>query len=206
MEPVAPPPPGFDAPPSLWEEVRTGWTSPGRHYHTLQHLGETLAQYREVQQGPGWRQPREVFLALLAHDLVYDVTRQDNEAQSAMWGARWAERLGLQPERVAALVNATASHGGAQMSPQATQDTDLLLFLDCDLAVLGASPARYAEYARGVAAEYAPLYPEPLFRAGRLRFVQSMLAQPQVFHTQFFRDRLEAAARANLQTELSALR
>jgi predicted metal-dependent HD superfamily phosphohydrolase len=199
MEPLAPP--GFVAPASLWEEVQTGWSSEGRHYHTLQHLTEALAQYHAVRQGPGWRQPLEVFLALLAHDIVYDVKRQDNEAQSALWGARWAERLGLDSARVAALVHATASHGG---SPP-VQDTDLLLFLDCDLSILGAGPERYAQYVRDVAAEYAPMYPEPLFRAGRMRFVQSMLRQEHVFHTAFFQELLEPRARENLERELEAL-
>jgi predicted metal-dependent HD superfamily phosphohydrolase len=200
MQPLSPPP-GFVAPASFWEEVQTGWTSEGRHYHTLQHLAETLARYHEVQQGPGWRQPLEVYLALLAHDLVYDVKRKDNEARSAQWGARWAEQLGLDAARVAALVEATASHGAAPP----VQDTDLLLFLDCDLSILGAPPERYLAYTRGVMAEYAPLYPEPLFRAGRMQFVKSMLDHEHVFHTAFFRERLEAAARANLQRELAAL-
>lgn len=193
-------PANLDAPDSLWEEVERGYSSSGRHYHTLQHLDEVLQRYTEVAYGPGWSAPREVYLALLAHDIVYDVTRADNEAESATWGARWADALGLDAPRVSQLVLATAH----TPRPQAS-DRDLLHLIDCDLSVLGAAPGRYEAYERGVAAEYEPIYPGPLYRQGRRHFLEGLLAREHIFSSPFFRERLEAQARINLARARDAL-
>ena len=193
-------PTGFDAPSALWEEVERGYSSSGRHYHTLQHLDEVLQRYSEVARGPGWSAPREVFLALLAHDIVYDVSRSDNEPESAKWGERWATALGLDAARVSLLVLATAH----TPRPQAS-DRDLLHLIDCDPSVLGAAPGRYEAYERGVAAEYEPIYPGPLYRQGRRHFIEGVLAREHIFSSPFFRERLEALARINLARARDAL-
>jgi predicted metal-dependent HD superfamily phosphohydrolase len=187
----------------LWAAVEAAYTSPGRHYHTLTHLRALGGWFTEVGRGgPGWRDPESVFAALLAHDAVYDVRSTDNEARSALLCRQWcADWLGIDSAAAERCVLATAGHAG----PPAADDPDLLLFLDCDLSILGADPTSYEAYARGVEAEYLPVAPEPIYRAGRAAFLQNMLAKPNVFRTEFFRERLEDRARLNLATELRAL-
>ena len=78
------------------------------------------------------------------------------------------------------------------------------LFLDCDMAVLGAAPAAYDAYERGVAQEYAALPPE-LYAAGRRRFLEGLLAREHLFLSERFRLRYEHAARENLRRALHVL-
>jgi predicted metal-dependent HD superfamily phosphohydrolase len=194
-------PPGWPADPGLWAEARAAYASAGRHYHTWAHVADVARWFGIVAaEGPGWRSPVDVFCAVLAHDAVYDVTRADNEAASAELARRWChERLGRDPEAAVRMVLATAGHG----APPPSGDADLLSFLDCDLAILGAAPDGYDRYAAGVEAEYTAFLPVELYRAGRKRFLERMVAQEHLFHTPFFRARLGDAARANLRRELA---
>jgi predicted metal-dependent HD superfamily phosphohydrolase len=169
-----------------------------RHYHTLQHLRECLAH---CEAGASLaRRPAEVELALWFHDAVYDPQRDDNEERSADWAARAVRAAGCAAEvaeRVRALVLATKTH-------EATgDDPDTRLLLDIDLAILGAAPARFADYERQVRAEYGHV-PEDQFRAGRARVLARFLARPRIYATDAFHDALEARARGNLQSSLSA--
>ena len=69
------------------------------------------------------------------------------------------------------------------------------------MAILGAKPAAFARYERGVALEYAHL-PEELFRIGREHFVRRLLDADAIFLSSRFRHRLEERARANLLRSL----
>ena len=53
--------------------------------------------------------------------------------------------------------------------------------------------------------EYAHV-PDAEFVAGRSAILPDLLAKPTLFHTAYARDRWEAAARANVGAELSAMR
>ena len=78
------------------------------------------------------------------------------------------------------------------------------LLSDADLAVLAAPPDRYASYVAGVREEYAHL-DEETFRRGRAQVLASFAERPALFSTDHARDRWEAAARANLASELAGL-
>lgn len=187
---------------ALWDRVVQAYRSPGRHYHTLDHVLDVAARYREVSAGPGWQDPATVLLAVLAHDAVYVPGAIDNEARSAALAQTWAGQVpGADAERAAALVLATANHRGG---PSPGQDLDLDHFLDCDMAVLGADPRAYDAYAAGVAAEYAPVVGADAFAAGRAGWIRGALGAERLFRSAWF-GRLEAAARGNLRRELAGL-
>src|SRR5436190_6446236 len=137
-------------PPGMRTALEAAYAQPPRAYHSFAHVGEVLAQYDAVASGPGWMQPDEVFLAILYHDAVYEAGRRDNEARSAALAreaiARWLPGQGIDAARVAHLVEATARHGA--LSPE-TVDREAALFLDCDMAILGAEPARFDAYDAG---------------------------------------------------------
>jgi predicted metal-dependent HD superfamily phosphohydrolase/AcrR family transcriptional regulator len=187
-----------DLPASAWSVIAAGYTAPGRHYHTLEHLAEMARGWREVAAGPGWADPRASWLALLFHDVVYDVAGApgDNEDRSAAM----LEALVPDASAAARLVRLTATHGKAE---GAALDADAAHFLDCDVAILGAPPARFARYEAQIAAEYAPLVPLAAYRAGRRAFLARMLTLPRIFRSDRFHQRLEARARANLADALA---
>lgn len=187
-------------PPPLLAEVRTAYGQPPRAYHNFTHVQALLRHYRDVATGPGWRQPLEVLLAVLFHDAIYEAGRGDNEQRSAQLAqvaiGRWLADADVDVARVMALIELTARHGSLRGEEL---DHDAALFLDADMAILGAPPAVFDAYDRGIAEEYRGKVPGFLFRLNRRRFLKNVLAQPRIFFSDFFHSRYDAAARANLR-------
>jgi len=67
------------------------------------------------------------------------------------------------------------------------------------MAILGAPAAVFDAYDRGIAEEYAGHVPGFVFRLNRRRFLKQVLGQPRIFLSDFFHQRLDAAARDNLR-------
>src|SRR5690606_28964977 len=66
---------------ALWHEAERAHSTQVRHYHTLAHLEDLHAKL-----GPLRGQlldPDAVTLAIVYHDIVYRVSRKDNEERSA---------------------------------------------------------------------------------------------------------------------------
>lgn len=192
----------FACPPQLEAALRAAYAEPPRAYHDFSHVEEVLGHMASV---PHWNDPAAVALAVLFHDAIYVAGRSDNEARSAALAAACVSahlpELRVDVARVEHLIRLTARHGRLA---RGDVDPEAALFLDCDMAVLGADPARYAAYERAIAEEYRAL-PAELFRAGRAQFLKSLLAKPHIYLSEWFADRLEAKARANLARALSAL-
>jgi len=186
--------------PAQWAELHAAYASPPRAYHHWGHIEAVMRHYAEVAAGPGWTQPREVALALLFHDAVYEPGRRDNEARSAELAratlARWWPDAGIDHERVAGLIELTARHG--QLAP-ADVDPEAALMLDCDMAILAAPAEGFEAYDQAIAEEYRGHVPAFLFRINRRRFLRDLLARPRIFLSDYFHQRLDAAARANLR-------
>ena len=189
--------------------LREAYASPPRAYHHFGHVQDVLTHYRAVDVGPGWHRPVEVWLAVLYHDAVYVPGRGDNEAASARLAVehieRWWPQAGIDAQRVADLILMTARHGAldAEAAGPGEAGEDARLFLDCDMAILGATPEVFAAYDRAIAEEYSAV-PRWLYRIKRRRFFKTLLASERIFLSDFFRDRIEAPARDNLRATLSA--
>lgn len=170
---------------------------PQRRYHTLQHLRECLDHLQPVLGLAA--HPGELELALWFHDAVYDVKGKDNELRSAQWAADELVRGSAstdQAQRVHALIMATC-HTTATPA-----DEDSQLLVDIDLAILGAAPARFAEYEAQIRAEYRWV-PGPIYRMKRRSVLQGFLGRPAIYGTAHFRVLYEAQARVNLQGALA---
>lgn len=189
----------------LFAVVERAWSAPGRAYHSVEHLTELLHRCREVDADVGWASPVDVFLASLFHDAIYEPLRADNEVRSA---ALASEQIAAEPSlrdaslaRVVQWIEATARHGA---HPPRSVDDDEGMFLDADMAILGADEDRYRRYVVDVRTEYAAV-PEEAFIRGRRSFVRGVLASPAVFVSPYFRARFEDVSRDNLARELDWL-
>ena len=115
-----------------------------------------------------------------------------------VWRLRGCSRraLGsaLDPAKVEHLVRLTARHGHLQPSDVTSEEA---LFLDCDLAILGAPTAEFDRYEADVAREYASL-PEEVYVAGRRAFLEQLLQRERRFLSPYFHARRDRAACANL--------
>lgn len=176
---------------TLCAQLLARYAEPQRKYHTQQHLGECLAAFeraRDLAERPG-----EVELALWFHDAVYEVTRHDNEEQSAQWARRELLADGVAEavaQRVYLLVMATRHTAVPTLG-------DEQLLVDIDLSILGADAARFAQYEQQIRDEYA-FVPAWLFRRKRKAILQTFLDRPRIFSTDTFHTELEPRARANL--------
>ncbi|MET1023701.1 MAG: hypothetical protein ABWX87_05265 [Pseudoxanthomonas sp.] len=189
----------LDLPAAQRADLEAAYASPPRPYHNFQHVLEVLRHYDVVADGPGWRQPREVQLAVLYHDAIYVAGRSDNETRSAQLAreaiACWLPGQDVDADRVVQLIEWTARHGG--LTPEDV-DKEAALFLDCDMAILAAAPEVFDAYDRGIAQEYRAVVPGWIFRRKRRQFLKGLLARERIYLSDFFHARLDAAARANL--------
>jgi predicted metal-dependent HD superfamily phosphohydrolase len=176
---------------AIFSALIAAYREPQRKYHTLQHLRECLALC-EANRSLATH-PVEVEIGLWFHDAVYEVKGADNEERSAEWARAVITRSGADAaiaERIYSLVMVTR-HTGVP----ATSDEQLLV--DMDLAILGASGPRFAEYERQIREEYAYV-PEALFGEKRGFILRSFLERERIFGTPHFHAELDAQARTNL--------
>ncbi|MET0386143.1 MAG: hypothetical protein ABW321_09310 [Polyangiales bacterium] len=192
----------FECPPQLIAALRSTYAVPPRAYHNFSHVEEVLGH---MASAPRWSDPASVALAILFHDAIYEAGKPDNEARSAQLAEvqinahlpAWVARI----TRVRELILLTARHGRLS---RGDVDPDAAMFLDCDMAVLGAEPTRYAHYERAIADEYSAVPPE-LYRVGRAQFLQAVLTKPNIYLSPWFQARFELRARENLAAALREL-
>lgn len=174
------------------------WAEPHRGYHDLGHLHEVLV-HLDVLAESGERFGRPAVLAAWFHDAVYRGRPGQDEADSAELARAELDARGVAAaDEVARLVRVTAAH-----LPDVA-DSDAAALCDADLAVLAASPRRYARYVAGVRREYPHVTDED-FRRGRAEVLRRLLGRGHLFTTTTGRRRWERPARDNVALELTSL-
>lgn len=185
---------GADA---LGEALIRAWDEPQRHYHNRSHLIWLLDE--ADRRSTLIRDPAFVAYAIWFHDAVYEPGHPDNEKFSADWA-----RTSLldQPDlasRVARVIEMTKNHAEGEATG------DAALFLDMDIAILGAPWETYCAYAAGIRAEY-PHIVDPAFAGGRGAFLEKQLTHARLFRTDVYENELSDQARANMRWELEEMR
>lgn len=178
----------------FYDALAAAYGEPHRAYHTLAHIAHMFAALDEVPLSDP-----AVHWATWYHDICYRPGDLTNERRSAEVARAALAGIGVGPRlggRVAQLIEATRDHG------KSPGDSAQELFLDADLAILGAPADEYAVYARAVRAEYGGI-PDLLYRRGRKAFLQRMLGRDSIFLSEHFRRRYETQARGNLAEELA---
>ena len=178
-----------------WPHIEAAYSAPGRHYHTLTHL---CTVYDELHDRYATEIPQATVLTLFFHDIIYNTLRGDNEKRSAAHAEKmmldWKADCAL-IAKVSDMISATASHE--------SDDPETQLFLDADMAILGADYATYRVYITDVRKEYN-IYPDLLYYPGRKKFVETTLKRDRIFLTDHFYNKYEAQARINLTHELNS--
>jgi predicted metal-dependent HD superfamily phosphohydrolase len=180
---------------NLFQSICSHYAESARQYHTLQHLSECLDLFESVMYLA--IHPAEVEMALWFHDAIYNTASQDNEAQSAKWARSELSKAGVLPEkidRIQSMIMATC-HTALPMT------IDECLLVDIDLAILGSSTERFAEYEQQIRSEYN-FVPEPIFNQKRQEILQGFLDRSTIYSTEYFQDKLELLARANIKRSI----
>ena len=196
----------------LGESLLQAWEQPHRAYHHSGHLSQMLANldrlYAHRTQGST---PLALVLAAWFHDAVYEGAPGEDERRSEQLAVASLEPLvvaGLLDEEelqlVRLLIRATAAHELPESTelPAGYNPADIQFFLDADMAILAAEPARYRRYLRGVRSEYSH-FDDEAFRTGRTTFLHSVLERERIFLSERARELWEEPARVNLRAELT---
>jgi predicted metal-dependent HD superfamily phosphohydrolase len=180
----------------LWAEIVTSYSTPGRYYHTLNHLDHIsnglTAVKNEIQN---WQ---TIIAAVAYHDIVYNPLHHDNEEKSASLAFDRLTQLGWP----AAPIEECYGHIIATKHHQYADKTDTNYFTDADLSILGAEADHYLEYSTQVRKEYQ-VYPDDIYIPGRKKVLIHFISMESIFKTRYFRLRYEDQARKNISMELA---
>lgn len=185
---------GADA---LGEALIGAWDEPHRSYHDRTHLVWLLDEADRL--GPRIQDRVFVGYAIWFHDAVYQPGESDNEAVSADWARAFLAATHDLAARVGRAIEMTRDHAEGEA------ESDAALFLDMDIAILGAASETYRRYAAGVRREFG-VYPDAAFSVGRARFLEKQLARKRTFRTDYYEKGLGESARANMAWELEEMR
>lgn len=194
----------LEAPRTVTETVGAklarAYASPLRAYHTKAHILFLINEIR--RHDAAITDPDRLVFAAFFHDAIYRPWRDDNEARSAAFASlalpdlRASEALTWSVRR---LIVWTADH----VAPEEA-DADDLLFLDMDMAILGAPAAEYEAYATAIRREYW-FAPPKRYRTGRAAFLTGVLERERVFRTEAYEAERGRQARENMTRERDRL-
>ena len=184
--------------------IRNRYHKPLRYYHTFEHPREmfgTLLEHRDLVRDIG-----TVGWAILYHDVFYDSRAEHgtNEELSARLAEQELPAIAGNDitKRVAHYTRETVHHTAG------LDDSDLDLFLDIDLTILGSDSERYDRYAADIRKEYGHVS-DDAYRLGRIAILESLANRVEsqgLFKVQRLRDQYEAQAQENIAREIDILR
>lgn len=179
----------------LVTEIVQQYSKSNRHYHNLAHLDSLYEKLLAVADKINdWQ---IIIFSIAYHDIVYNTLKQDNEEKSAKLAEDRLTKIGLPAAKIKACCSQILATKGHSIST----DSDTNYFTDADLSILGTSEANYNQYKIAIRKEYK-FYPDLLYNPGRKKVLEHFLSMSRIYKTDYFFERCEDAARANLQKEL----
>jgi predicted metal-dependent HD superfamily phosphohydrolase len=179
------------------------YDEPWRSHHDFQHPMELfgiLLKFKEEMDDPnavGW--------TILYHDSIYDpeaAPGRNEELSALLAEAETPAFLAMQAvNKVAGITRATAGHTPVDLG------RDCELFLDGDLAILGAPPERYKRYSEDIREEYRHV-PAELYVPGRIGILGNLASRHEgsgVYTTEPFQAEFEEQAQINIAGEIEEL-
>lgn len=175
--------------------VKPFYDEPHRIFHNWDHIAYGLDIFKQLDTGT-----TEQVIAWLFHDIVYDPTRKDNEAQSVTRAIKTIQANGddhlISLSEVSIIIMDTMLHIPSIKLSGLVLDIDMSSLADPD----------YAEFERQrllAAKEYA-FFGKEMILAGTKAFIVKTLSQERIFTTDDFQP-MEAIARSNLKKYLDSL-
>lgn len=181
----------FSEPQKVFNKLIAAYSEKQRAYHTLQHLYECLVLVDSIRAD--LNDAHAVTLALWFHDAIYDPQAKDNELKSAeLFEQYLAQDLSIDiVQKIKQWIVATQKH-------ESTNELDLQFLLDIDLAILAASPERFAEYEQQIQQEYAWVDPD-IYLIKRKQVLAHFYQTEPLYQTEHFQQNLEPRAKGNLR-------
>lgn len=181
---------------AVWQELSDRYGEAHRHYHDEGHLAHCLGQLDLAACEIG--RPGQVEMAIWFHDAINDPGATDNEARSARLFREQAAGA-MAADFVAAVEDLIL----VTTHDHEPDDLDHRFMCDIDLASFGCPWECFMRDSENLRAEFPG--PDEAYILGKRAFLESLLARPQIFSTDFFRSRFEEQARANIRGLLSLI-
>lgn len=179
------------ADPVLFDFIVSQYSEPHRHYHTLQHLSECFYYFDLVKAQAN--NAAAIEMAIWFHDIIYNVKANNNEVRSAQLAMDYLAPYNL-PHTIL-----TSIYQLIQVTDhkQQVKNLDEQIIVDVDLAILGASSVRFAEYQQQIRSEYSWV-PYFLYKTKRKQILTTFLNQQPLYHTPKLATLLAKQASLNL--------
>jgi predicted metal-dependent HD superfamily phosphohydrolase len=175
----------------------------GRAYHNWSHIEPMLGMFEEYR---ALVNDADVFeTKIVGHDVIYDSRRHDNETLSAKLTVKWVTGV-ASPRQLDAVdkgIEASATHIVPVGLPTAMA-SDIALFLDMDLSILGSEEDVFKQYDDAIREEYSWATDEE-WKIGRAAVMKKFLSRPSIYITPQMKDRFEANARRNMTKLIETL-
>lgn len=178
-------------------DIEASYSEPHRCYHTGRHIDHCLTQFdlarHEMEDADA------IELALWFHDIEYDPKAHDNELQSAkrfkqyVRGAMDTELAG----KIYRLIMVT-------MHNDAPEGIDEKYVVDIDLSSFGLPWGEFVRDSLNVQREFSHLSDQEFARRN-LKFLKSLQDRPQIFFTDFYKQKYEQTARRNIAKRIATL-
>jgi len=199
--------------------LSVAYKMPARKFHNENHILDCLNQADEllllIENGDGdekykisQNQVRLMMLAILYHDIIYDINQNNNEFLSACRAVEEIRTL-TELEQLKISTDLKGNHLQwvfdaimATKSHKKTKDEVINYMLDIDMSILGSSWPKYKEYLLHIRQEYQK-YDFNTFVAGRIQFINSLKSRKKnIYHTKSYKH-LSKIAFANFAKELA---
>ena len=185
----------------LFADLVAHYEENGRYYHNLHHIQnvlETIESFHACAQDI-----RAIQLAAWFHDIIYDVRRNDNEAQSAVYAETALHKAAVVPPetivKVGLMIRATKHNSTCPA------DIDCQIMLDADLATFASGWEIQEEIEQAIRQEYA-FVPDEAYREGRQLILQNFLKRERIYCTELMYESREEAARENISRTIEVLK
>lgn len=189
---------GFDSNIETYSKLQAHYSQKHRHYHDSNHINATLKNLGQVKQLANDYDALEV--ALWFHDAIYKIFSSSNELDSANWAVDFLKLNNAKEEfieNVHRLIMATLHHA-------VPSNNDERLIVDIDLSILGCNSELYDQFELWVRKEYK-LIPTFIYKKKRKEILEVFLGRERIFSHEYFFDKFEQSARANLRNAIDSL-
>jgi predicted metal-dependent HD superfamily phosphohydrolase len=188
----------------IFNEIAKSYLNNHTSYHTPAHIVDCLTQMSKYR----WEHEVEAAIAILLHDVVYDVRTNDlmNIDESAAYALRdlpvWLQEITFDLELVERFIRATNHDPVTDIEAQQIQDIDM--------SILAAPPLKYSQYAELIMREFTNVYAFDDYVKGRRQFLNGLwlkAANQDVFHAMPIKDGVELHSKVvtNVMWELEQL-
>ena len=144
-----------------------------RAYHTSRHIADCLREFDSLYgRGTKADDALAIKLALIFHDVIYDVSSKTNEEDSAAYARVYMsvkDFPAMIREEVSRLIILTKKHRTVL-----AEDSNGEKMIDVDMSVLAWPWEKYEVYAKGIWHEYSSVADQTAYREGRAAFLSSI--------------------------------